>query len=795
MKNVATTLFIAVLILLVLPRWGESCLPDFPEIVFTRPSGPDRPLAKFAKGQIGIPLPTWRRAFLVVAYRYLDDKPLNPSEQHSLLTFFDTYGVRDRDVPDLAIDSWLSERAKVRGGAQPKISLYRDGESPYYKYTNCLPPAFHNAVLVLHARTGQFGAKSAELQEWIRAQDTVFENCSGGSSVPGPSPATANSLMRADRAYQIAAAHFYAMQLPEALRDFDGIARDNSSPWSSLASYMAVRTIIRQAWSETKAGTNEEYNPTILAQAEPRLAAISSNVKLRSLRKDAERLQSLVRFHLHPDRRQHELALTLLSGRSGLDFGQQLLDYKLLLDRFLDVEPQFDDGPSWGPVYDRRVKEWKRKLYPKLKTQRSDELSDWLMTLQSDAEEAKLHAVSRWKSTGSVPWLFVAMLKLDGKDKAVSDVLRAASEIPEMSPAYVAISFHRSRLLRESGQTEAAHQVIESVIRRTDTLPVSALNLLRDEQMRNSADFATLRDLLVREPVEVTAEESDVTGEDSLCYRNPKCNLAFYGVPDPTPNSPLLPQFDLSVAETLNKRLPVDLVVEAALSESLPANLRARLAVSAWARAALLGNPAAAQRVAESAATARPEMKPFIDGYAAALTEDERHFAATFAVLHFAGLRPFVDSSYPRTTEFKKIDDYRDNWWCGDVGGIPEELSFFKQENDNLRVVGELDHRFEATSPIFLSSEQQAQASAEWKQLLSMGLASEYLPRQVLDWAGKYPSDPRVPEALHLAWRADRYGCADNRQNVAESHLSHDIFKLMHKHYPNSEWTKKTPVW
>jgi len=793
MKAIAKVLFISILILVVFPRWGDTCLPDFPHVVFTRPSGPDKPLSSFADGQIGIPLPTWRRAFLVVAYRYLDQKPLNKSEQRSLVAFFDESGVRDRPPTNVSINRWINARAKYQTGPKPKISSYREAASSYYEYQNCLAPAFDNAVQVLRERAKTFGVQSTQLTQWIMAQDAVFENCTAGPSIPDRLPEGANSLIRADREYQIAAANFYANRLPDALREFDAIAQDASSPWHLLAPYLAVRTIIRQASMPVSPGTGDEYDPATLAKAEPRLAAIISNPKLGPFRQDAQRLQGLVRFHAHPEQRQHELAQLLLSGRSGSDFGQQLLDYKLVLDRFLDNSPEFPDTPAYGPEYDERLKSWRRSRFAKLQKERSDDLSDWLMTLQSDAAEAKSHALSKWKATASIPWLFAAMSKFDGKDVAVPEVLQAASQIPETSSASTAIAFHRSRLLRESGQPEAASEVVQAALRQIDSLPVSAVNLLRDEQMRNSADLENFRERLARNPVEVTAV-SDNDGEDSFCYQSKSCNLAFYGDAQPRSKSVLLPHFDLSVAETLNKRIPIDVLVEVAKSKSLPQNLHQHLAASAWARAALLGNFAAAQKVGDTATALRPELRQFIDQYDAAQTDEERHFLAVFAIVHFPGLRPFVEDGYVRTTQFQRIDNFRDNWWCDDVGGIPDDLSFSKQNGDNISRVTQLNQRLEASSPVFLTTEQRAQASSEWKQLLSLGEAADYLPREVLAWAKMHPEDPRVPEALHFAWRAARYGCfADD--STSKTNWPHDIFKLLHKRYPNSEWTKKTAVW
>lgn len=149
-----------------------------------------------------------------------------------------------------------------------------------------------------------------------------------------------------------------------------------------------------------------------------------------------------------------------------------------------------------------------------------------------------------------------------------------------------------------------------------------------------------------------------------------------------------------------------------------------------------------------------------------------------------------------RTTQFQRIDDYRDNWWCDDVGGIPDDLNFSKQNDGNIRRVAQLNERLEASSPVFLTAAQEARASSEWKQLLALGSAADYLPREIVAWAKTHPEDPSVPEALHYAWRANRYGCAENRRdNVVAENWLRDIFVLLHKRYPDSEWTKKTRVW
>jgi len=95
------------------------------------------------------------------------------------------------------------------------------------------------------------------------------------------------------------------------------------------------------------------------------------------------------------------------------------------------------------------------------------------------------------------------------------------------------------------------------------------------------------------------------------------------------------------------------------------------------------------------------------------------------------------------------------------------------------------------SSPAFLTLAENQRAAVEWRQLHSIGPAARYLPHIVIEWANRHPEDPRVPEALHLAVRATRYGCSDGKPNQ----LSRQAYTMLHKGYPQSEWAKKTPFW
>lgn len=61
--------------------------------------------------------------------------------------------------------------------------------------------------------------------KWVSAQDQVFSNCGGKAHVIPASLNSGDAQLRADRAYQIAAAHFYCQNFDEASAEFDAIAK------------------------------------------------------------------------------------------------------------------------------------------------------------------------------------------------------------------------------------------------------------------------------------------------------------------------------------------------------------------------------------------------------------------------------------------------------------------------------------------------------------------------------------------------------------------------------------------
>jgi hypothetical protein len=243
------------------------------------------------------------------------------------------------------------------------------------------------------------------------------------------------------------------------------------------------------------------------------------------------------------------------------------------------------------------------------------------------------------------------------------------------------------------------------------------------------------------------------------------------------------------MATLLNTQVPLSYLAQITKADGLPENLRRNIAPAVWARAAFLDETEIAVGLVDTAIAARPELKPYLESYLQTKSAPERKFVAAFTVLHFPGLRPYVDDSYARTTPYGKIDDYADNWWCNDVGASTE--SFFDKRDALLYREEHLDETPVPQPPAFLNPNEKARAEKEWSEVRSFGPVTRYLPQIVVTWAHQHPDDSRVPEALHLAVRATRYGCDDGKP----SSLSHTAFSILHKNYPGSEWARKTPYW
>ncbi|PYS73175.1 MAG: hypothetical protein DMF69_05515, partial [Acidobacteria bacterium] len=422
-----------------------ACGPSSMEAVFVYTVHPAYPLERYAKGEIGVVQPSYARSYLYVAYRNLSNSPFTPQEQKALTELWNDRlnGVWDPGEQDW-IKAWTDARQKVPGVTEaPKIQVYRSREKPneYDTYLNCPKDAFDAAITTLNDRVKKYGVDSPAVRTWIDGQDLVFANCAEGKQVPQQLATDADALARADRAYQIAAANFYSNGFDEAQKEFAGIASDSSSPWRSTAPYLMARALVRKA----SLGAPEIKNE-VLTQAEAQLRKILADKKLETTHQASQRLLDLVRLRLRPAERLHELAQTLVSKRANDHLKQDLWDYTVLLDQALETEE-----PAKSPIPQEELK--------------TDNLTDWISTLEASSPESFQHSMSRWQATHSLAWLVAALSKVDGKHANASELVAEALKVPSPSAAFASARFHAVRLMIDAGKVDDARTLLDQLLK------------------------------------------------------------------------------------------------------------------------------------------------------------------------------------------------------------------------------------------------------------------------------------------------------------------------------------------
>ena len=739
-------LFLVASSLLVIPT--HSCGPFFEYAVFTFQNRPDGPDSDFAAGKIGILLPGFGSSYLTVAYRYLSGVKMSSEQQAAALQVWQKNVTPEQPDVDDDLTKWSEARHDVLNlPPHPDISPYAvvSEDQPYFKFTNCQADAFQNATRTLQDRTAKFGAASPELREWVTGQDQVFSNCGGEAEEIPPALTSGPPLLRADRAYQIAAAHFYSRDFDKAVEEFDAIVQDASSPWAGISPYLAARALIRKANLLNK--PNEPFDRAAMSAAQARLERIIRDPRAGAIHRPAVKLLNYVRFRSEPTKRVAELGEILLKPESDANFKQDLWDFVLLLS----------NGENSGDP------------------------SDWIQTLgglranpkslpRQQPDLAK-HCLTRWHETKALPWLIAALSAAKSDDSEAPALLTAAQQVPASSPGYLTVRYQALRLMIAAGYFEPARKELDLLL-ASPAIPIGSHNLLNEQRLTLAT---SLEDFLQHAPETPVPSTLDESTEEV--------------VPDTqNPSQPAQPYFSDYAAKIFLKRLPLQTLVHAAESQTLPKLLRRDVAHSAWVRSVVLEDFETALKLQLALHDLDRPLWTTMESFRSAKTDPEKHIAALLVILSNPGMKPSVRAGLPRSATFAELDQYRDNWWCADMEGGPTWGKSFAGEynkDSNLKFV---DRDPDFPFPAWLTDEQKSQASSQWAQLGTVGTAPNFLVRQVLAYANEHQDDPLVPKALHLAVRATRFGCV----NVETSKLSKAAFDLLHQNYPKSEWTAKT---
>jgi tetratricopeptide (TPR) repeat protein len=725
-----------------------ACGPFTLDAIFVHTVHPVYPLTQYAAGRIAVVQPSYARSYLSTAYRYLSGRSFSPSEQKAMVQLWkERLEFSSDNNPEDWSKGWLETRKKV-AGVQDRgaIDVYRSREKPneYENYVNCNKDSFDTAAATLNERIAKYGADNPALQSWVAAQDVVFSNCTSGTAIPDPLPPTEDALMRADRAYQIAAANFYATNFDEAKKGFETIAADSSSPWRRTAPYLIARSLVRKA----SIGAPEQKQDSLSA-AESQLAKILADKNLTHLHAAATRLANLVRLRLHPKERLHELGRVLANSKQNDNLKQDLWDYTVLLDQYLEQEE------------------------PPVDVVNGDDLSEWIATIEAGDQAAADRAVQRWQATHTDAWLIAALTHVESSHPKASELIAQALNVKSSAAAFASARFHAVRLLMQSGKNDEARTLLDQLLQNNRRqFDESSLNLLTGKRMSLATTLDEFLKYAPRVPAalswnddgrEIPADDESVSSEMKDLRGQPR--------------------FDYDAGTALNDKIPLSLLKTAVNSSTLPPSLKHDLAQAVWLRAAILGDTKTADELVPVLRSLVPELSSLLNAYLSAGTPPAKNFAAMYAWLKFPGLEPVVDIGIGRRTPLQQQDEYRDNWWCG--------AAFQPGTDAENREVLSFTSDDDIQPLLFLSSAEKARAEQELKTLRSAGAAPNYIAQQVIKWANANPTDQRVPEALHLAVTTTRYGCSDDQTG----RWSKAAFDLLHRKYPNTSWAKKTKYW
>ena len=709
---------------------------------------PDFPLKNYAAGSLGVVHPEFARSYLLVAYRYLSSAPLTVPEQSAIVSLWDSRLSDTAMGLDVDTSEWLAARQKVPGATGLKnlpTEKSISSEESWENFSNCQGDAFVTAVKTLKQLIDKFGAGSQPVKQWLEAQDDVFSNCGDpvyGApafvNIPAALPASADPLLIADRAYQIAAAQFYAKDFSAARKSFEAIASNSSSPWKELSGYLAIRSMIREA---TLAKT---CNNTLLTEAQKRLKALAVESSYASMKDDITGLANYIEARLEPNTHVELFAKAPITKYNADELTKTV-------DRIV------------GDTFDDRAEGCKYANLPAaLKAQ---DVTDWIMDVQSVDAAGKNHALERYQQTHSKPWLVAALIHANGNDKDAASLI-SECEKELNGPGKWTLQYNINRLNFERGKYDLVRASIDKILSNSqDDLTPSTVNLFQTQRM------------LVAETLDEFAKFA-AQSPNALIYSG-----GVEGVPDDVDKleksakpAKLAKLFTPEAGYVIDSKLPLSLRIALGGKTSLPKDLRYHLLWTSWVRAILVEDDASARTLAQMMKPMNAAKSKLLDAYLTAATPAAKKFAAAFLILQFSSASPNCESGPLQDDGFGDSSGW---WWSASPIPSSEETDFSPSvlvPRTSIRV-----H--------FVTKAEETNVKSELARLAKVPVAPNYLSQIVLNWAKAQPGDERIPQALHYAVSATHYGATDK----STSQLSKDCFHLLHSKYKGNSWTNKTP--
>jgi hypothetical protein len=789
----AVRVFAVLLFAALAVEFGNSCAYAPDEDVFIQHTDPDAPYARYAAGRLGIVQATFRIRHLVVVYNTLSGRGLSPAEQSGAVAVDNHYNAYPAPEPDTEPPAGAAAATLPLWSAGPDGNDRKVPGQDWESFTNCLADAFRNANATLVDRRSRYGKHGAPdtpaIADWIAGQHAVFSNCSGPGQTPQPAPANAPLWLRKDRAYQTAAAQFYALDYDQALAGFRAIAADRASPWSPLARYLVARVYIREATvpevfreDQSEQMQNEKERVTGLIQARQQLEGILRDPLMKSLHSQSLSLLDFVRLRLDPTAQASELARRLTADKTNdaADYQQYVIDlsyaYNKLQGHAPSLEPSEAQAESHPPA---QLVRWLEDLgWPIPGVRETNSVAN--------GQRRRADALNNWRSTHAAEWLVAALTLSRPGDEGDTDLMAAARSVSAAAPAYASVTYHRFRL--EASSIAAVEQILPTTRPIYDQLAEIMPHIAESQPISTVNQFAGLQSILSPTLDDYLANATrravgrvDPVNNNVEPLASPDKAIALCGVDIDAPETRHL---DQQTALVFNERMPLRMLREAALSSALPGNARFQLAHMAWTRALLLDDVETARVLAPYLERCQPAFAPWLNQYNAASSPDERHVLGLLALMRFTSTEPTVRAG--RERDFAVYDEMRDNWWCDINNDYAAPLSAY-DEGPHLFT----DANVAQPDPPFLSAADRAQAKKENEVLQKIPCASDYFAVQALAWVKDHPTDPRNPDVIGFAMRVVRNACRSGKTKD----LDHQLFDVLHRQFPKSDWASRYKIW
>lgn len=714
--------------------------------MFVQRSEPD--LARntmFKHGQLGVLLTSYGREPLFLAYRalVLGRKQLQKQQADTAPR---TY---DHDEPAGSIEGWLKARGAVTDQSPPrKPDQYRSFEGlAYGKYLNCGNNAFNLAVETLQALRSNAKVSKWAVQEWVAAQDAVFDLCGDADASspvrPMPSEAGAGTAMylRQLRQYQIAAANFYDGKYGEAVRRFDAIAADHTHPMRLWANYAAMRAMLRSAsLDQTFAVRVREIRNSSDAAADKRTAykaalaehrhkmnqsfeqiatrnkAVLADESLAAVHEPARKLLKQAARMLVPDQVYSESSALLARFDKDVDRSGELDDWRQLGDQLFDYGGNAD-------------------LIAKLRSQH--EYFDWIRTIQGCTDnqlspnfagrcsQEGEHALEKWQATKGRIWLVAALMTAQQITPQLEPAFAAARQVGPDAMEFLTLRYYMARLLRSAGRRDEAIVLIDQVLAGPSYSvsggmlrnAASATNLFRQERLTLATNDEQALRYVLRDSAQRLAADGD---------------------------------------ELLNRRLAADDLLRLARNPAADGALRSQLIVAAWWRADITDNTRTAEAAARLLGDVEPRLREAAATYLKLRDTDERHYLLARAGLVYR-ISPQV-FSIKKDFAGKRKSGAAD-WWCS-----------FESKDFKARA------SIERTPAVLLELTADAAArDAELSKLKQIGSAADWLARVAIKRGKTHPNDPYLRSLLDAVVKSENLDCSsadgDNLLNAAKHAL------------------------